>query len=73
MNVYHAESVKEEKCTDSKGMILIALISGGDYDDAGVPGCRVKIACDATRATLVETWVNCPTTTSTASDDGERH
>ena len=50
VNVYNAESTKAEKGLDSEGMILIALMSGGDYIPAGVPGCGVKTACEAARA-----------------------
>jgi holliday junction resolvase GEN1/YEN1 len=32
------------------GMVLVALMSGGDYIPAGVPGCGVKLACEIARA-----------------------
>lgn len=35
---------------DSEGMILVALMSGGDYIPAGVPRCGIKVACEAARA-----------------------
>lgn len=35
---------------DSEGMILVALMSGGDYIPAGVPKCGIKVACEAARA-----------------------
>lgn len=47
---YHVEFVKKEKCLDNEGTISIALKKSGDYDDADVPGCRVKIARKAGRA-----------------------
>ena len=50
VNVYNATSTKAEKGLDSEGMILVALMSGGDYMPAGVPGCGVKTACEAARA-----------------------
>ena len=50
VNVYNAESTKTEKGLDSEGMILVALMSGGDYIPAGVPGCGVKTACEVARA-----------------------
>jgi Holliday junction resolvase YEN1 len=31
-------------------MILIALMSGGDYITEGIPGCGIKVACEAARA-----------------------
>ncbi|KOS18883.1 Flap endonuclease GEN -like protein 1 [Escovopsis weberi] len=33
-----------------EGMVLVALMSGGDYLPGGVPGCGVKTACEAARA-----------------------
>lgn len=31
-------------------MVLVALMSGGDYIPEGVPGCGVKLACEVARA-----------------------
>ncbi|KAL8696458.1 MAG: hypothetical protein Q9201_007646 [Fulgogasparrea decipioides] len=51
VNLYRAEATKQGKSgLDSDGMILIALMSGGDYIPAGVPKCGIKIACEAARA-----------------------
>ena len=50
VNLYRAESTREEKGLDSEGMILIALMSGGDYIPAGIPGCGIKIAYEASKA-----------------------
>ena len=50
VNLYKAESTKEEKGLDSEGMILIALMSGGDYIPAGIAGCGIKIAYEAAKA-----------------------
>lgn len=51
VDVYRAEATKQGKSgLDSEGMILVALMSGGDYIPAGVPGCGIKIACEAARA-----------------------
>ncbi|PHH63117.1 hypothetical protein CDD81_6268 [Ophiocordyceps australis] len=33
-----------------EGMVLVALMSGGDYLPEGIPGCGVKVACEAARA-----------------------
>ncbi|KAL8664314.1 MAG: hypothetical protein Q9202_003129 [Teloschistes flavicans] len=50
-NLYQSEATKQGKSgLDSAGMILIALMSGGDYLPAGIPGCGIKIACEAARA-----------------------
>ncbi|KAL8724583.1 MAG: hypothetical protein Q9166_007859 [cf. Caloplaca sp. 2 TL-2023] len=51
VNVYRAEATKKGKSgLDSEGMILIALMSGGDYIPAGIPGCGIKTGCEAARA-----------------------
>ena len=51
VNLYRAEATKQGKSgLDSDGMILIALMSGGDYIPAGVPRCGIKIALEAARA-----------------------
>lgn len=50
VNVYKAETTKETSGLDREGMILVALMSGGDYIPEGIPGCGPKVACDAARA-----------------------
>ena len=50
VNVYNAESTKNTTGLDSQGMILVALMSGGDYIPAGVSGCGMRIACEAAKA-----------------------
>lgn len=51
VNVFTADAMKDgAPGLDSDGMILIALMSGGDYIPAGVPRCGIKIACEAARA-----------------------
>lgn len=35
---------------DRQGMVLVALMSGGDYLPDGIPGCGVKVACEAATA-----------------------
>ena len=50
VNVYRAGTTKENAGLDSEGMILVALMSGGDYIPAGVPGCGPKTACEAAKA-----------------------
>ncbi|UNI16125.1 hypothetical protein JDV02_002592 [Purpureocillium takamizusanense] len=35
---------------DRQGMVLIALMSGGDYLPDGIPGCGVKVAYEAAKA-----------------------
>lgn len=51
VNVYESRATKQGKAgLDPEGMVLIALMSGGDYTPAGIPGCGIKIACEAARA-----------------------
>ncbi|KFZ16012.1 hypothetical protein V501_02443 [Pseudogymnoascus sp. VKM F-4519 (FW-2642)] len=51
VSLYDAKVTKEGKSgLDREGMILVALMSGGDYDTAGVARCGAKIACEAARA-----------------------
>ena len=50
VNVYRAETTKGVSGLDSEGMMLVALMSGGDYIPAGVPGCGPKTACEAAKA-----------------------
>ncbi|KAL2759516.1 hypothetical protein ACRALDRAFT_1079391 [Sodiomyces alcalophilus JCM 7366] len=35
---------------DREGMIIVALMSGGDYIPEGVPRCGLKLACEVARA-----------------------
>ncbi|KAK2590154.1 hypothetical protein QQS21_012165 [Conoideocrella luteorostrata] len=35
---------------DREGMVLVALMSGGDYLPDGIRGCGVKVACEAAKA-----------------------
>ncbi|KAF7191153.1 Flap endonuclease GEN-like 1 [Pseudocercospora fuligena] len=50
VNVYRAAETKERSGLDREGMILVALMSGGDYITEGIPGCGPKVGCDAARA-----------------------
>jgi Holliday junction resolvase YEN1 len=50
VNVYDATITKTGSGLDREGMILIALMSGGDYIPEGIPGCGPKTACEAARA-----------------------
>lgn len=51
VNLYDAEKTKTGPSKlDREGMILIALMSGGDYVPEGIPGCGPKTACEAARA-----------------------
>jgi Holliday junction resolvase YEN1 len=51
VSVYDAKVTKEGKAgLDREEMVLIALMSGGDYITEGIPGCGIKVACEAARA-----------------------
>lgn len=51
VNLYDAEKTKAGKSgLDRPGMILVAMMSGGDYLPEGIPGCGPKTACEAARA-----------------------
>jgi Holliday junction resolvase YEN1 len=50
VNVYRAEDTLKSSGMDGQGMVLVALMSGGDYIPDGIPGCGPKVACDAARA-----------------------
>jgi len=50
VNLYDADDTKSSSGLDREGMILVALMSGGDYVPEGIPGCGPKIACEAARA-----------------------
>ncbi|KAI9816073.1 MAG: hypothetical protein M1832_005156 [Thelocarpon impressellum] len=51
VSVYDAEKTRAGKAgLDRAGMVLVAMMSGGDYVPAGVPGCGIKAACEAARA-----------------------
>ncbi|CBY01764.1 hypothetical protein IAQ61_010003 [Plenodomus lingam] len=51
VNVYDAIETKNGPSgLDREGMILVALMSGGDYVPEGIPGCGPKTACEAAKA-----------------------
>lgn len=51
VNVYDAVETKNGPSKlDREGMILVALMSGGDYVPEGIPGCGPKTACEAAKA-----------------------
>lgn len=51
VNVYDAVKTKNGPSgLDREGMILVALMSGGDYVPKGIEGCGPKTACEAARA-----------------------
>ena len=58
VNVYDAKETKRRAGLDRPGMVLVAIMSGGDYIPEGIPGCGPKIACEAARAGFGEDLLN---------------
>lgn len=51
MSMYDTAEMRQgESGLDREGMVLVALMSGGDYLPEGIPGAGVKLACEAARA-----------------------
>ena len=51
VSMYDAEGLRRgDSGLDREGMVLVALMSGGDYVTEGIPGAGVKLACEAARA-----------------------
>lgn len=51
VSVYDAAELRQsESGLGREGMVLVALMSGGDYIPEGIPGCGVKVACEAAKA-----------------------
>lgn len=49
ISVYESRKIKEENL-DRQGMVLIALMHGGDYLPEGLAGCGIRTALDAAKA-----------------------
>jgi Holliday junction resolvase YEN1 len=49
-DVHDAELNIEASGLGREGMVLVALMSGGDYLPDGIPGCGVKVSCEAAKA-----------------------
>ncbi len=51
VSVFDLEKLKEiSRGLNPEGMILVALLSGGDYDEDGVAGIGISLACDIATA-----------------------
>lgn len=51
VTVYDVAELRQgETGLDREGMVLVAMMSGGDYIPEGVPGCGLKVACQAAKA-----------------------
>lgn len=49
VDLYRAKATKANSGLDREGMVLVAMMSGGDYLPGGIKGCGVKTACEAAR------------------------
>lgn len=50
VDIYQAQSVLDSFDIDRQGMILVAMMSGGDYLPDGIANCGAKTAVDAAKA-----------------------
>ena len=51
VSVYDAEKIRTDGTgLNGNGMVLVALMSGGDYIPEGIPRCGIKVACEAAKA-----------------------
>ena len=50
VDLYRADDIEAKHGINREGMILIAMMSGGDYLPGGIPGCGIKIACEAAKS-----------------------
>ncbi|KIV95179.1 hypothetical protein PV10_02860 [Exophiala mesophila] len=50
ISLLDAERIQSRSGLDPAGMVLVALLAGGDYDENGLPGFGPGIACEAARA-----------------------
>ncbi|KAF3942354.1 hypothetical protein ABW19_dt0209362 [Dactylella cylindrospora] len=57
--VYQSRVIYEKTKITPQGMILVALLSGGDYDSAGVTKLGVKLAVAAAKAGYGEELIKC--------------
>jgi Holliday junction resolvase YEN1 len=70
VNVYDAVETKNGPSgLDRNGMILVALMSGGDYVPEGIPGCGPKTACEAAKAGFGRDLCEIPTSDKEAMSE----
>lgn len=70
VNVYDAVETKNGPSgLDREGMILVALMSGGDYVPEGIPGCGPKTACEAAQAGFGRDLCRIPTSDKRAMSE----
>lgn len=47
-----SDIIKKFPQLDREGLVLFAVLSGGDYDKAGLPGCGPKRVIEAAQVTI---------------------
>lgn len=52
VKLFRSAAIKQHKKLDSNGMVLFAMLSGGDYDQDGLEGCGPKTALKAAQSGL---------------------
>lgn len=60
VRVYRASDLWEKKQLDRNGLVLIAMLAGGDYDPVGVRGCGANLAYRAAKRGLGNTLCQTP-------------
>ncbi|QSL65306.1 hypothetical protein MERGE_002616 [Pneumocystis wakefieldiae] len=50
VSIFDIETLMKKSNISQAGMLLIALISSGDYDSIGIPNCGIKTAISAAKA-----------------------
>ncbi|KAK9480225.1 PIN domain-like protein [Lipomyces japonicus] len=59
VQIYKMDTVKEKTGLDIPGMVLIALMSGGDYDTKGVLKCGSHVSIEAAKAGYGAKLIGC--------------
>lgn len=57
--IVRAHDLKKNLQIDREGLVLFAMLVGGDYDAQGLPGCGPKIAIEAVQRGLGQTLCAC--------------
>ncbi|KAK6346957.1 hypothetical protein TWF696_007052 [Orbilia brochopaga] len=72
LQVYKSANIRQNARLTPPGMILVALMSGGDYDSAGIARIGVKQACAAAKAGYGEDLIKAYHTKVTDGGDAIR-
>lgn len=59
--VVHGRDIQDKHKLDRDGLVLFAMLCGGDYDTKGLPGCGSSMALSAVRAGLGTSICQCRT------------